>query len=71
MKLGVFLTLFRSYTLEEAFAIVSERGIKTVEIATGGYVGNHHLKPAEVLGNQEKIEEVKSLLKKHSCIKAK
>ncbi|MFC0472175.1 sugar phosphate isomerase/epimerase [Halalkalibacter kiskunsagensis] len=65
MKLGVFLTLFRSYTLEEALVIVSKRGIKTVEIATGGYVGNHHLKPAEILGNQEKIDEVKNLLKKY------
>lgn len=65
MKLGVFLTLLRNLTLEEALAYVSERGIHTVEIATGGFVGNHHLKPAELLENPSKLQEVKDLLGKY------
>jgi sugar phosphate isomerase/epimerase len=66
MKLGVFLTLFRRHSLEDALAYVAGQGVQTVEIATGGYVGNHHLKPAELLGNNAEITRVKDLLAKHN-----
>jgi hypothetical protein len=46
MKSGVFLTLFQRPSLEDALAYVSNGKIRMVEIATGGYVGNHHVKPA-------------------------
>ncbi|MCZ8516942.1 sugar phosphate isomerase/epimerase [Paenibacillus filicis] len=65
MKLGVFLTLFRRHSLEDALAYVSKQGIQTVEIATGGYVGNHHLRPSEVLGNPKEIERIKKLLERY------
>jgi len=64
MKLGVFITLFRRKPLEEALAYVASRDVRTVEIATGGYVGNHHLKPAEALGDPRELERVRSLLDK-------
>ncbi|TDF93194.1 sugar phosphate isomerase/epimerase family protein [Paenibacillus piri] len=65
MKLGVFLTLFRRHSLEDALAYVARQGVQTVEIATGGYVGNHHLNPSEVLGNREQLMRIKELLTKH------
>ncbi len=63
MKLGVFLTLFRRHSFEEALAYVAKRGVESVEIATGGYVGNHHLHPDEVLGKPHEIERVRELLR--------
>jgi sugar phosphate isomerase/epimerase len=65
MKLGVFLTLFRKYSLEEALSFVASKGLQTVEIATGGYVGNHHLNPHRVLESKIEIDKVKSLLLHH------
>jgi len=65
MKLGVFLTLFRKKPFEEALSYVAGHGVQTVEIATGGYVGNHHLKPAEVLGRPQEIERIRGLLAAH------
>ncbi|HWO96540.1 MAG TPA: sugar phosphate isomerase/epimerase [Bacillus sp. (in: firmicutes)] len=66
MKLGVFLTLFRRHSLEEALKYVSQRNIQMVEIATGGYVGNHHLSPAEILEKPYEIERMKELLQQHN-----
>lgn len=65
MKLGVFLKLFRNYSLEEALSFVSGKGLRTVEIATGGYVGNHHLNPHHVLESKSEMDKVKSLLHQH------
>lgn len=65
MKLGVFLTLFRRKTLEEALAYAAECGVQTVEIATGGYVGNHHCKPEELLNNPGEIERFRQLLDRY------
>ncbi|MCR8632294.1 MULTISPECIES: sugar phosphate isomerase/epimerase family protein [Paenibacillus] len=59
MQLGVFLKLFRTRSLEDALAHAASQGIQSVEIATGGYVGNHHLKPKDVLGNQQEIDKIK------------
>jgi sugar phosphate isomerase/epimerase len=66
MKLGVFLTLFRRHSLEDALAYVSKRNLQMVEIATGGYVGNHHLKPAELLEKPNEIQRIKDLLQEHN-----
>ncbi|MEK3723136.1 sugar phosphate isomerase/epimerase family protein [Paenibacillus sp. FSL H8-0034] len=62
MKLGVFLKLFRTHSFEDAVAHVARQGVQTIEIATGGYVGNQHLKPKEVLGNPEEINKIKKVL---------
>jgi len=37
-----------------------------VEIATGGYVGNHHLKPAEILEKPSEIQRIKDLIEKYN-----
>lgn len=66
MKLGVFLTLFRRQSLEQALDYVAQRGIQTVEIATGGYVGNHHLCPADVLNSPDEIRRIGQLLEKYN-----
>lgn len=66
MKLGVFLTLFRRHSFEDAIKYISQKNIQMVEIATGGYVGNHHLNPAQVLDKPNEIEMIKELIQEHN-----
>src|SRR5215211_288522 len=51
MKVGVFLVLFRQRPVEEALDFVKQAGVGAVEIGTGGYVGDAHCKPAELLAD--------------------
>jgi sugar phosphate isomerase/epimerase len=55
MKLGVFAVLFSKMSLEEMLDHVKESGLDTVEIGTGGYVGNAHCNPAELLADENKL----------------
>ncbi|MFJ5624237.1 sugar phosphate isomerase/epimerase family protein [Peribacillus loiseleuriae] len=59
MKLGVFAVLFSKKSLEEMLDYVKERGLDTVEIGTGGYVGNAHCNPKELLADENKLEKFK------------
>ncbi|GGE49419.1 xylose isomerase [Pullulanibacillus camelliae] len=59
MKLGVFAVLFGDRSLEEALDIIAEQGLETVEIGTGGYPGDGHCRPAELLGNEAKLHAFK------------
>ncbi len=63
MKLGVMNPVLSSYTFREALEYLHSLGVNAIEIGAGGYPGNCHLKPEELLGNPEKIAEYKALLK--------
>ncbi|MFJ5762808.1 sugar phosphate isomerase/epimerase family protein [Neobacillus sp. NPDC093182] len=62
MKLGVFAVLFGQKSLEDALDTVKEAGLQAVEIGTGGYVGNAHCNPAELLENEEKLTRFKKAI---------
>jgi len=62
MKLGVFSVLFGQSTLEEALDKVKNAGLQSVEIGTGGYVGNAHCKPAELLEDTQKLSRFKEAI---------
>ena len=51
MKVGVFTVLFSQRPFEEALDYVKEAGCEAVEIGTGGYPGDAHCKPTELLGD--------------------
>lgn len=51
MKLGVFDPLFRSLDLAETLDKVAALGLEAVEISTGGYVGNSHCNPKELIAD--------------------
>ena len=51
MKVGVFTVLLANRPLEEALDYVREVGCEAVEIGTGGYPGDAHCKPKELLGD--------------------
>ena len=49
MKLGAFDPLFGNISLEDMLDKFAGWGLQTVEVATGGYVGNSHADPAKLL----------------------
>lgn len=56
MKVGVFTVLLADRPLEEALDYVREAGCEAVEIGTGGYPGDAHCKPKELLGDQRTMD---------------
>jgi sugar phosphate isomerase/epimerase len=59
MKLGVFAVLFAQKPLEEALDYIASKGLDAVEIGTGGYPGNAHCKPDELLADEGKLKAFK------------
>lgn len=51
MKIGVFTVLLSDRPLEEALDYVRDAGCEAVEIGCGGYPGDAHCKPAELLAD--------------------
>ncbi|HZJ58103.1 MAG TPA: sugar phosphate isomerase/epimerase [Clostridia bacterium] len=66
MKLGVMTVLLGNMKAEEAFKYLSESGVQAVELGTGGYPGNAHANPDELLKDDGKIEELKNLVDKYN-----
>ena len=65
MKLSVLINLYGNKTLDETLKIMSEQGIKTVEVGAGGYPGKAHCNPEELLADAAKLEEFKNTFKKY------
>ena len=59
MKLGAFDPLFGNLTLEDMLDKFVGWGLQTVEVATGGYVGNSHADPAKLLENDKELRAFK------------
>ena len=66
MKIGVITNLLGNLPLEQALEYFASKGIEMVEIGCGGYPGDAHAKPAELLANDEKCEAFLALLKKYN-----
>lgn len=68
MKLGVFMVLFNERGFEEALDYVAEKGLKAVEIATGGHPGNAHCKPEELLADKSKLDAFQKAVESRGLI---
>ena len=66
MKIGVITNLLNSLPLEDALKYFSSKGIEMVEIGCGGYPGDAHAKPLELLADDKKCENFKTLLAKYN-----
>jgi sugar phosphate isomerase/epimerase len=60
MKLGVMTVLLGQKPLAEVAKYLSDLGVQEVEIGTGGYPGNAHCKPTELLGDKAAIQAFKN-----------
>ena len=65
MKLGVLTVPLQAMSAEDAFAYLHSLGVRTVELGTGGYTNDNHLKPSVYLADDAKIEAYKKLLEKY------
>ncbi|WP_054705830.1 sugar phosphate isomerase/epimerase [Bacillus sp. JCM 19041] len=61
MKLGVFAVLYGKKTLEEMLDHIQSKGLDTVEIGAGGYIGDAHCKPLELLQDEQKLSTFKQM----------
>ena len=68
MKLGVLTVPFSALSLEDTLKKLSAWGVQAVELGAGGYPGDAHLKPKELLPDDKKIAEVLDLLKKYNMV---
>ncbi len=65
MKLGVLTVPLYDKSADEAFRYLSNLGVQTVEIGTGGSPGSKHSNPEELLSSNIKLEAYKDMLKKY------
>ncbi|MBE3555357.1 MAG: sugar phosphate isomerase/epimerase [Thermicanus sp.] len=68
MKLGVFTVLFSQKPFEEMLDYVKDAGVEAVEIGAGGYPGNAHCNPDELLENPEKLRSFRSAIEKRGLM---
>lgn len=66
MKIGVFAVLLGNKSLEDALKYLSEAGVQAVELGTGGYPGDAHVKPEKLLADKNEITDLKELVKKYN-----
>lgn len=64
MKLGVFAVLLAQQSLEDALKYLSDLGVQTVEIGTGGFPGKAHADPETLLNDKEKLSKFKKTIAK-------
>lgn len=57
MKLGVFSVLFSQKSLNETLDYIEAKGLQAIELGTGGYPGDAHCKPKELLSDSQKLKE--------------
>lgn len=62
MKLGIFTTLFSELSFDEMLHYVSSKGIEAIELGTGGYPGDAHCKPEELLDDNGKLQRFRQTI---------
>lgn len=62
MKLGVFTVLLGNMSAADAFKYLKNAGAQAIELGCGGYPGNAHCNPEELLKDQKKLDEFKALI---------
>ena len=65
MKLGLLISLYRTEALDDVLSKAKAKGVEAVEIAAGGYGGNDHCNPAELLSDEDKFLTFKHTIDKH------
>ena len=62
MKLGVFNPVLAGMSFEDAMKYLADSGVQAVEIGCGGFPGQAHCNPTELLADPAKLEAFKKTL---------
>lgn len=65
MNLCVMNPVLAEYSFEDALKYLNSLGVDSMEIGAGGYPGNNHLKPEEIIGKPDKAKEYLELMAKY------
>jgi sugar phosphate isomerase/epimerase len=68
VKLGVLTVLYHDLPLEKALDKVVALGLQAVELGTGNYPGDAHCKPAELLGDDAKLQRLRQSISDRGLI---
>ena len=68
MKLGVLSVILANDSLDETLKYLSGLGVSAVELGCGGYPGNAHCNPSELLKDDSKIKNLKKLVDDNGMI---
>jgi len=68
MRLGVLTVILSKDPLDKTLKYLSDLGVTAVELGCGGYPGNAHCNPAELLSDESKIEDLKKLVADNGMI---
>jgi sugar phosphate isomerase/epimerase len=60
MKVGVFTAMFRTTGFDAVLDYITSIGVDAIEIPCGGYVGDKHCKPAELLQDPAATQKLKT-----------
>nr|MDD6335003.1 sugar phosphate isomerase/epimerase [bacterium] len=61
MQLSVLTVLFSDQPLADVAKYLASKGVQALEIGTGGFPGDAHCKPAELLADSAKLAEFKKI----------
>jgi len=61
MKLSVFAVLMSDKPLREVAQLLAAKGVQALEIGTGGFPGQAHCKPDELLADKAKLAEFRAV----------
>lgn len=65
MKLGVMNPVLNRYEFEDALKYLHDLGVQAIEIGAGGYPGDVHLRPEDLIGKPDNVKAYKELLAKY------
>jgi sugar phosphate isomerase/epimerase len=68
MRLGLFTVLYGDTPLEQLLDRLGEMHITAVELGTGGYPGNAHCDPDELLADESKVRALRRMLDERGII---
>ena len=60
MKLGAFTCWLSDQPLDDALDLLVSLGLSTVEVGTGGYPGDAHCRPAELLADPSALAQFRA-----------
>ncbi|MCL2099175.1 MAG: sugar phosphate isomerase/epimerase [Oscillospiraceae bacterium] len=68
MRLGVLTVILSNEPFDKAAKYLSGLGVGAVELGCGGYPGDAHCKPKELLSSEAKIKDLKKILEDNGLI---